>query len=120
MNRAVYNQLVKIIYDKSGITLNDNKVTLVSARIAKRMRVLGVEESSDYLRVILEDDTGEEIIHLLDAISTNVTRFLREPDHFELLKQLVCQWLSDGQRQFRFWSKCFNLKHNWRIKRSIG
>jgi len=40
----------------------------------------------------------------LDIISTNVTGFFREPDHFDFLAEAVSGWLSGGQRRFRFWS----------------
>jgi recombination protein RecT len=55
----------------------------VSARVNKRLRVLGIGEFPAYLAYLEADQSGEELVYLLDAISTNVTSFFREADHFE-------------------------------------
>jgi len=106
MEKAIFNKFVKIVYEKSGIALKPGKEALVSARVAKRIRALGIEHGdfATYLRYLSQDKSGEEIVHLLDAISTNVTSFYRETHHFELLTQLASKWLENGQRKFRFWS----------------
>jgi chemotaxis protein methyltransferase CheR len=44
------------------------------------------------------------VVGLLDAVSTNVTSFFREPHHFEFLGEAVNHWYATGQRRFRFWS----------------
>lgn len=104
MNRDTFKKFVALIYEKSGITLNDNKEALVSSRIAKRMRKLGIASHNDYLRHVLDDVTGEEIINMLDVISTNVTHFFRESEHFDFLQEKMEKWLGNGDRQFTFWS----------------
>jgi chemotaxis protein methyltransferase CheR len=104
MQKSTFNQLRKIIYEKSGISLGEQKETLVCARLGKRLRALGICDYRSYLRHVMEDETGEEIVMLLDAISTNVTSFFREPDHFEFLGEAVSKWFASGQTRFRFWS----------------
>lgn len=104
MEQTVFKQFSQFIYDKSGITLNDNKESLVSARVSKRMRQLGIGEYDEYLDLVKNDDTGEEIIELLDVISTNVTNFFREPDHFDIVRDVMATWLKNGTRRFTFWS----------------
>jgi chemotaxis protein methyltransferase CheR len=104
MDRAVFDRFRSIVYKTSGISLNDTKEALVSARVAKRMRALGLEDYETYLQRVEEDRDGREVIHLIDAISTNVTSFFREPAHFDLLSHLVSRWMDEGQKRFRFWS----------------
>ncbi len=104
MDKTVYKKFTKLIYETSGIALNDKKEALVSSRIAKRMRALSIVEQHDYLRYVMQDNKGVEIVHLLDAISTNVTSFFREAHHFDILTDLMTKWLSKGTRRFRFWS----------------
>lgn len=99
-----YNEFRTLVYEVSGITLGDGKEALVSSRIGKRMRILGMDEFKSYLKMVQQDPGGEEIVHLLDAISTNVTSFFREPQHFDRIKELFSDWLGAGQRRFRFWS----------------
>ena len=104
MHRDIFKKFAALIYEKSGITLNDNKEALVSSRIAKRMRTLGLSGHRDYLRYVLDDTTGEEIVHMLDVISTNVTHFFREAEHFDYVKEKMALWLKAGERKFTFWS----------------
>jgi len=104
MDKSVFKKFVSLIYEKSGITLNNNKEALVSSRIAKRMRQLGITKHRDYLEYVLSDQRGEEIVHMLDVISTNVTHFFREPEHFSFVEEKMITWLNGGQRRFTFWS----------------
>lgn len=99
-----YDEFCGLVYQVSGITLGKGKEALVSSRIGKRMRHLGMVEFKAYLKMVKQDPEGEEIVHLLDAISTNVTSFFRESQHFDLIKGLFAGWLEEGQRKFRFWS----------------
>lgn len=103
MEKIVFDKFRSIIYEKSGISINQNKVALVSTRISKRMRELDISDDKTYLNYVLEDESGEEIIHLLDVISTNVTSFFREKEHFEYLTTLINQWYEEGQKRFRIW-----------------
>jgi chemotaxis protein methyltransferase CheR len=99
-----FDEFRSLVYDVSGISLGKGKEALVSSRIGKRMRTLGMEEFRSYLAMVKQDPGGEELVHLLDAISTNVTSFFRESQHFDLIRELFAGWLKDGQRRFRFWS----------------
>lgn len=104
MKKETFKKFVSIIYDKSGITLADTKEALVTARIAKRMRVLNLPTHEDYLDFVLSDKSGEEFVNMLDVISTNVTSFFREKHHFVFFKKKIEQWADAGQNRFRIWS----------------
>ncbi|MHC4872665.1 MAG: CheR family methyltransferase [Planctomycetota bacterium] len=104
MDEKVFNAFRSLVYEKSGISLNDGKKALVSARIGKRMRALSVECHNEYLNLVKEDEHGEELIHMLDAISTNVTSFYREAEHFDFLAERLQEWHAAGQSKFRIWS----------------
>lgn len=104
MDARTFKQLREFIYQASGIALSDKKESLVAARIGKRMRVLGIEKHKEYLDLVKSDQTGEEIVQMLDAISTNVTSFFREASHFDFVEKEFKKWLDQGQYVFRFWS----------------
>ncbi|MBI5118470.1 protein-glutamate O-methyltransferase [Candidatus Poribacteria bacterium] len=104
MDKSTFNEFRKLVYERSGICLGEQKETLVCARVGKRMRLLGIQSYRAYLRHVMDDESGEEVVHLLNAISTNVTSFFREPAHFEFLSKAFSQWLAEGQKRFRFWS----------------
>src|SRR5262245_43384072 len=98
MSVSVFNELRRLAYDQAGIALRENKQTLVSARIAKRMRECGLKTERAYLEYLRGDGTGEEMVRFLDAISTNFTSFFREPDHFDVLTSEVRSWVEQGSR----------------------
>lgn len=103
MDDCTFERFRDLIYDRSGITLGPTKKALVTSRIGKRMRTLGIEEAGQYLRAVLEDPDGDELVQLLDAISTNVTSFFREPQHFHFLERRFGELQASGQKRFRIW-----------------
>ncbi len=103
MDQRTYDAFRKIIYDKAGIALGTGKQALVHARLAKRLRKLSLSDYDAYLRYLLEDESGEEIVQLLDVISTNTTSFFRESIHFDMLREILADWLQKGKRRFRVW-----------------
>jgi len=104
MDPRTFDNFRNLIYEKSGISLNDSKKSLMCSRMGKRMRSLGIDSHRMYLKHVIQDESGQEIVYLLDAISTNVTRFFREPDHFQFLEKTMKEWFKSGQQRFRIWS----------------
>jgi chemotaxis protein methyltransferase CheR len=103
MDAQTFKDFQAIAYQKAGIFLREGKAALVQARLAKRLRELGLTSEREYLER-LRADGDDEVVLFLDAISTNFTKFWREPDHFETLKEHVLALKAAGQRKFRFWS----------------
>jgi chemotaxis protein methyltransferase CheR len=104
MDASTFHRLCSIAYEKAGITLGPTKEALVAARVAKRLRALGLASEEQYLARLEHDHSGEETVQFLDVISTNHTAFFREPDHFDLLRKLVGDWHREGLRRLRIWS----------------
>jgi len=104
MDRSTFNQFRRIAYDRCGIALSEGKEALLCARLGKRMRALGIRDPRAYLRHLTSDRSGQEAVHFVDAISTNVTHFFREPEHFRFARDAFAKWLNEGQQRFRFWS----------------
>ncbi len=104
MNAQMFRQFADITYERAGIRLSEGKASLVSARIAKRIRALGLAGDREYLEYLLADTSGEELVQFLDVISTNFTSFLREPDHFDLLAAHLRARADEGRRELRIWS----------------
>src|SRR5512141_189938 len=102
MEQETFQAFQQIAYQKAGIFLRPGKAALVQARLAKRLRELGLATEREYLER-LEADAGEELVLFLDAISTNFTHFFREADHFDLLREHVRAARSAGQRKFSIW-----------------
>jgi len=104
MNARTMARFCSLIYETTGIRLGENKEELVSARIGKRLRALGLPSPEDYLDYLCAAENGQELVHLIDAISTNHTSFFRESSHFDLLAELAGRWRQAGQKRFRLWS----------------
>jgi chemotaxis protein methyltransferase CheR len=104
MQLSTFNKIRRIVYDISGISLNEDKYALVNARVSKRMRKLGMADHKHYLQYVIEDDTGIELQHLMDVISTNVTSFYREADHFDFMRIVLTKWNDKGLNRLRIWS----------------
>jgi len=84
-----YRFLVDLVYEHSRIRLGADKQTLLANRLQKRLRVLGLASYDDYCAVLESREGAEEIEELVDLISTNHTKFFREPDHFSFLVSRV-------------------------------
>jgi chemotaxis protein methyltransferase CheR len=104
MTPELFRKFSAIAYDKAGIALKNGKETLVATRVRKRQRALGIPFAEDYLKYLEADRNGEEMIHFLDAISTNYTSFFRERDHFQVIATAVGEWISQGRNRLRIWS----------------
>jgi chemotaxis protein methyltransferase CheR len=87
--------IISLVYRKSGITLHEGKRALVLARLQKRLRATGARTFADYLKLVERDQSGDELVMLLDAIATNHTSFFREAEHFSFLtQQILPEWVA--------------------------
>jgi chemotaxis protein methyltransferase CheR len=71
------------VYRFSGIRLPEGKREMVYARLARRLRSLGIASFDDYLTFL--DLEPAEWEHCTNALTTNVTAFYREEHHFNIL-----------------------------------
>jgi chemotaxis protein methyltransferase CheR len=85
LSAEAYRFIVDLIYRHSRIKLGSDKQALLSSRLTKRLRSIGLSSFDEYCAVLRSPQSQDEIEELLDLISTNHTRFYREPDHFDYL-----------------------------------
>ena len=106
LNRDDFRRISQMIYDDSGIKLTEGKAALVYARLAKRLRVLKMQAFRDYCDLVASAEGQGERQEMLTSLTTNVTKFFREPHHFEHLKtQIVTPFVQKGgQGRLRIWS----------------
>lgn len=94
----------KILHEKSGIVLSNSKQALVESRVKQRLQALRMDSYTGYLEYLSGDKSGDELVSLIDVISTNITNFFREPDHFDLLDTTLESWADKGMKHMRIWS----------------
>ena len=88
------------VYTFSGIRLPEGKREMVYARLARRLRSLGIGSFDDYIRFLEFEPAEWE--HCTNALTTNVTAFYREAHHFDILAQHARG--STGADPYRVWS----------------
>jgi chemotaxis protein methyltransferase CheR len=103
IDRASFEAFRELVYGRAGIVLGEGKQALVGSRIGKRMRQLGLERFPDYLDWVKGDGGEDEMTQMLDAISTNVTSFFREAEHFAFLRARLDEWSAKGGSRLRIW-----------------
>jgi chemotaxis protein methyltransferase CheR len=102
-----FKQIAAMLYADAGLALPESKATLVYSRLAKRLRTLGLESFREYCALVSEAEGVGERRNMLAALTTNVTRFFREPHHFDHLKADVLPALLQSARKggrVRIWS----------------
>jgi chemotaxis protein methyltransferase CheR len=105
--RGDFEQIAAMLYAQAGISLSASKETLVYSRLAKRVRALGLTSFADYCALVASADGVDERKRMLNALTTNLTRFYREPHHFEHLRDHVIAPMADAVRaggRLRIWS----------------
>lgn len=98
-----FDQIRTLAYEKFGLSLREGKETLVSARLGKKIRELNFNSFQQYYQHVVKDATGEALVSLIDALTTNHTSFFREPIHFEFLRESILPQLRDRER-IAIWS----------------
>jgi chemotaxis protein methyltransferase CheR len=110
LTREEYQLFRKLIYEKVGINLGDQKMQLVRARLGKRLRQGKFNSFRAYYEYLRNDKSGAELTRFIDALSTNTTHLFREMQHFEFLAERLKKWAGDrswcgkNQSEVRIWS----------------
>jgi len=96
-----FNAIADVVYDISGIVLNENKKSLVYSRLIRRIRELNITSFAEYIDFSKRDATEKN--KLIDFITTNVTSFFREKHHFEILTNFANDKLSKNSEKLKIW-----------------
>ena len=100
-----FHRIRALVREHTGISLSDAKRQLVYGRLSRRLRALKLGSFREYLE-LLERGVATELEEFINAITTNLTSFFREPHHFEYLAthvppQIVAR--DAGARRARIW-----------------
>jgi chemotaxis protein methyltransferase CheR len=106
-----FHQISDLVFKKVGIVLHEEKRALVYSRLSRLLRSLEISTFREYCKILEDEDNSEEIGYLINAITTNLTKFFREIHHFEhvrdvIIAEKVQQSHSGGfhKEKLRFWS----------------
>jgi chemotaxis protein methyltransferase CheR len=107
---ASFRKFQKLIYTETGIWLGAAKTALLCGRLFRRLRALGLPSLEEYYERVAQPNEHAERTLMIDAITTNETRFFREPRHFEfLVQQVFPRWRAQAEqgarsKKVRMWS----------------
>lgn len=103
---ADFQTIARYAAQSYGLDIKIEKKGLIYARLARRIRALGMSDFSSYCAFATGRNAGAEREELLSALTTNVSSFYRERHHFQMLRDTV---LPDLRRKaetggLRIWS----------------
>ncbi|MCB9500443.1 MAG: chemotaxis protein CheR [Deferribacteres bacterium] len=105
-----FTRMSQLIQNQFGIKMPQSKKIMLESRLRKRLRVLNMDSFGEYCDLLFSSKGLEvELIHLIDAVSTNKTDFFREAYHFDYLTDRILPRMGSGSssgfsRKCRAWS----------------
>ncbi len=105
MTDKEFQTLSNFVKSKYGVDLTKKKV-LIESRLTPELHRRGLTNFQQYIDVVFKDKAGTEIVTLLNKLTTNLSYFMRENEHFSYLTQYVLPYLEKTRRDhvFRIWS----------------
>ncbi|RYH00949.1 chemotaxis protein [Salipiger sp. IMCC34102] len=107
LSAAQYARITAILKERAGIVLAEGSMGLVISRLARHLRRLGHRDFDTYLELVTTPAGAAERDQMINALTTNTTRFFREPDHFECLARQAMPRLTRKAKaggRVRIWS----------------
>ncbi len=108
MGNGEFQAIAKAIYKHAGIVIDSSKRELVYSRMSRRLRALSLSDFSSYLSILEGAQGKSEIKHLINTLTTNHTRFFREPHHFQYMQETIIPYWKKraektGNKRLRIW-----------------
>lgn len=107
MDKESYIRLSAYITSVYGIKLPPAKKAMLESRLGKKVKQLGMNSYKEFLDYIFSDQgKKKELLNVIDLVTTNKTDFLREPLHFQFLKDVLLPGYvhKAGLRNIKIWS----------------
>ena len=100
-----FHRLVDYMHDNFGINLSAKRV-LIQGRLENMLRDRGFASYDQYLDAVMADTSGAEVTTILNKLTTNHTFFMREPEHYTFMKDVILPWAVENAKnhELRIWS----------------
>jgi len=120
---AQFQLVSEIAKREAGLVLVEAKIAMISSRLVKRLRKMGLRDLSDYCNHVQSKAGQAEVPNMICALTTNVTNFFREMHHFEILRDEVLPDLLNSRGSndpIRIWSAgCSNGQELYSIAMTL-
>ncbi len=107
LSPAQFARIAEIARREAGLALSPAKASMISARIARRLRETGQPDFASYVALLESHGGADELRMFISALTTNVSHFFREEHHFRLLEtEILPRLVAEARagRQVRIWS----------------
>lgn len=116
-----FEKLRRLAREHTGIAFGEEKYDLFYARLARRLRRLGLSDFGQYLERVSGPAGADELAAMCDALTTNLTSFFREAHHFGLLCDHLQADLPRRSKPLRIWSAgCSSGEEPYSIAMSLA
>jgi chemotaxis protein methyltransferase CheR len=107
MTEAEFRRISSYMEKQVGIKMPETKKLMIQSRLTSRLKALGLSTFSDYIDYVFSSDRNqnEEITTMIDVLTTNLTRFFREKQHFNVMvKTVLPSLVHEGTLSPHIWS----------------
>ena len=110
LSEKEFKRLKELIREHCGIKMASAKKPMLEARLHKRLKALGISSFKEYCEFLTSTASGpDELVHMIDAVTTHKTDFFREPGHFRYLEETVLPAYAENHERrsgpgFAVWS----------------
>lgn len=100
-----FERLVTYMHKNYGINLSAKRV-LIQGRLGNMLKDRGFKNYNEYLDAVMSDTSGAEVTTILNRLTTNHTFFMREPEHYTYLKDVILPYVvaNAKTKDIRIWS----------------
>ncbi len=100
-----FQKLSEFVLSHYGIDLSKKRM-LIQGRLSQVLEQKGMSSFDEYIRYMMEDKSGLEVQQMLNRLTTNITYFMREREHFDFLMSTTLPELTKkpSNKPLRVWS----------------
>ncbi len=105
LNNEEFEKFKNLIYNESGIHFSSVNRPILESRIKEKLKLNNMEKPLEYYNKVISDK--DEVVTLLDSVTTNLTRFFRNDSHFNALKNIVFPEIikrKSSEKKIKIWS----------------
>lgn len=107
LNEKQFKHIASYIESTVGIKMPLEKKLMMQSRLNSRLKALNYSNFDDYINFVFSKtpNAESELVKLVDAMTTNLTEFFREPAHFDYLTDVVLpQYAKQDRTNIKLWS----------------
>ena len=104
LTNSQFEKLSNFIYTNYGIKMPPIKRVMLQSRLHKRLKALKIDNFTQYIKYVFSADGHDEIVHMIDVVSTNKTDFFREEAHFDFIREDLLGKNRYANKSINVWS----------------